>query len=78
LYVRPLHIGVDTALGVKNPDKAKMLIMSGPVGPYYPTGFKPISLSCATDTIRSAHKGTGAFKLGGYFFDYEVTTLLLF
>lgn len=40
--------------------------MAGPVGPYYPTGFKPISLSCATDTIRSAPKGTGAFKIGGY------------
>lgn len=39
--------------------------MAGPVGPYYPTGFKPISLSCATDTIRSAPKGTGAFKIGG-------------
>lgn len=40
--------------------------MGGPVGPYYPTGFKPISLSCRVDTIRSAPKGTGAFKIGGY------------
>lgn len=42
------------------------MVMSGPVGPYYPTGFKPISLSCATETIRSARKGTGSFKIGGY------------
>jgi hypothetical protein len=39
--------------------------MGGPVGPYYPTGFLPISLSCGVGTIRSAHKGTGAFKIGG-------------
>lgn len=39
--------------------------MGGPVGPYYPTGFKPISLSCRVDTIRSAPKGTGAYKIGG-------------
>jgi branched-chain amino acid aminotransferase len=40
--------------------------MGGPVGPYYPTGFKPVSLYCSEDTIRSAPKGTGAYKIGGY------------
>ena len=44
------------------------MIVTSPVGPYYATGFKPISLFCATDSIRSAPKGTGAFKLGGYSF----------
>lgn len=39
--------------------------MTCPVGPYYSTGYKPISLSCATKTIRSAPKGTGSFKIGG-------------
>lgn len=39
--------------------------MTGPVGPYYSTGFKPISLYCVTDAIRSAPKGTGGFKIGG-------------
>lgn len=60
-----MHISVDDALGVKKPDKSKLYVMGGPVGPYYPTGFKPISLSCRVDTIRSAPKGTGAFKIGG-------------
>ncbi len=45
--------------------------MTGPVGSYYSTGFKPISLSCATDTIRSAPKGTGSYKIGGYFIYYK-------
>jgi branched-chain amino acid aminotransferase len=65
LYIRPLHFATDNALGVHSPNKSKLLVMSGPVGPYYPTGFKPISLYCATETIRSARKGTGAFKIGG-------------
>lgn len=65
LYVRPLHFATDNALGVHSPDTSKLLIMAGPVGPYYPTGFKPISLYCATETIRSAPKGTGSFKIGG-------------
>jgi len=66
LYVRPLHFATDNALGVHSPDRSKLLVMTGPVGPYYPTGFKPISLYCATQTIRSAPKGTGAYKIGGY------------
>jgi branched-chain amino acid aminotransferase len=65
LYVRPLHLATDNALGVHSPERSKLLVMSGPVGPYYPTGFKPISLYCAQETIRSAPKGTGAFKIGG-------------
>lgn len=39
--------------------------MGCPVGPYYPTGFKPISLSCSINTIRSAPGGTGTYKVGG-------------
>lgn len=65
LYVRPLHIATDNALGVHSPNKSKLLVMTGPVGPYYPTGFKPIRLYCATEHIRSAPKGTGSFKIGG-------------
>jgi len=52
-------------LGVKKPDQSKLLIIGGPVGPYYPTGFKPISLYCAVESIRSAPKGTGSYKIGG-------------
>lgn len=65
-YIRPLHIATEPSLGVKKPSQTKLLVMGGPVGPYYPTGFKPISLSCTESSIRSAPKGTGAFKIGGY------------
>jgi len=68
---------VNDTLGVKKPEKSKLFVMGGPVGPYYPTGFKPISLSCRVDTIRSAPKGTGAYKIGGYVRPCVVTMRLL-
>lgn len=52
-------------MGIHTPEGSKLYVMTGPVGSYYSTGFKPISLSCATDTIRSAPKGTGSYKIGG-------------
>jgi len=42
-----------------------LILMGSPVGPYYPTGFKPISLSCSLNSIRSAPGGTGFYKVGG-------------
>jgi branched-chain amino acid aminotransferase len=65
LYLRPLHISMENSLGVKSPGKSKLLILGCPVGPYYPTGFEPISLSCGVGTIRSAPGGTGMYKVGG-------------
>lgn len=38
--------------------------MSTPVGPYYPTGFKPTSLYAESEHIRAAPKGAGMYKLG--------------
>lgn len=35
-----------------------------PTGPYFPTGFKPITLFAECDAVRSWPGGTGAFKLG--------------
>ncbi|MFM7853371.1 MAG: hypothetical protein ACKO96_15985, partial [Flammeovirgaceae bacterium] len=65
-------------MGVKKPDQSKLIIFGCPSGRYYPKGFKPISLSCAVDAIRSAPKGTGAFKIGGYSIFYSVIMHQLF
>ncbi len=65
LYIRPLHISMENSLGVKSPSRSKLLILGCPVGPYYATGFEPISLTCGVGTIRSAPGGTGMFKVGG-------------
>lgn len=44
-----------------------LMVMASPVGPYYPSGFKPISLAVSEKAIRSAPGGMGSFKVGGYF-----------
>lgn len=56
---------MENSLGVKSPSASMLVLMSSPVGPYYPTGFKPISLSCSLNSIRSAPGGTGYYKVGG-------------
>lgn len=76
-YIRPLHISTEVTLGIKKPTHSELFLMGGPVGPYYPTGFKPVSLSCMVSSIRSAPRGTGAFKIGGYSWSHAETMLLL-
>ena len=39
------------------PDKALLFVICSPVGPYYPTGFKPVSLYGTTEYIRAAPGG---------------------
>ena len=65
MYLRPFHISMEDSLGVKSPAKSQILIVASPVGPYYPTGFKSISLYCDLSKIRSAPGGTGMYKVGG-------------
>ncbi|THH31984.1 hypothetical protein EUX98_g2204 [Antrodiella citrinella] len=64
LYIRPTLIGTQPALGVQPPDEALLFVICSPVGPYYPTGFKPIALYGTTEFSRAAPGGIGAFKLG--------------
>jgi len=35
--------------------------VASPVGPYYPAGFKPVSLYCELEKFRAAPHGTGKF-----------------
>ena len=39
--------------------------MISPVGPYFPTGMKPVKMLCSTKHIRAAPGGMGEFKVGG-------------
>jgi len=65
LYIRPFAIATNHNLGVRAANKSMIGVVLSPVGPYYPTGFKPISLMCSLDEIRCAPGGSGSFKLGG-------------
>jgi branched-chain amino acid aminotransferase len=63
LYIRPTLIGTNGTLGVAPPSEALLFVITSPVGPYYPHGFKPVPLHGTTEYIRAAPGGTGAYKL---------------
>jgi branched-chain amino acid aminotransferase len=70
LYIRPTFIGTTASLGVKSCNQGLLYIILSPVGPYYPTGFKPVSLWACTDYSRAWVGGTGCFKVGA---NYAIT-----
>jgi len=64
LYIRPTIIGTEPTLGVTQSNRALLYIITGPVGPYYPTGFKPVSLYADPCYVRSSIGGVGSYKMG--------------
>ena len=72
LYIRPTMIGTTASLGVKGCTDALFYIILSPVGPYYPTGFKPVSLWACTEYCRAWPGGTGNSKVGP---NYGITVM---
>ena len=64
LYIRPTGIAMENTLGVKPTSDVKFFAIISPVGPYYPQGFKPVSVYCALDAVRAWPNGNGDKKLG--------------
>lgn len=64
LYIRPTLIGTEDSLGVAKSRSALLYVLTGPVGPYYPTGFKPVSLLADPKYVRSWVGGAGSYKMG--------------
>ncbi|KAL9059701.1 MAG: hypothetical protein Q9162_001002 [Coniocarpon cinnabarinum] len=64
LYLRPTMIGTQRSLGVGPPASALFYTIACPVGPYYPSGFKAVSLSADTAAVRAWPGGVGQYKLG--------------
>jgi branched-subunit amino acid aminotransferase/4-amino-4-deoxychorismate lyase len=57
LSTQPL-VGTQRAIGVGPPNEALLFVILSPVGPYYPNGFKPVSLYGTTEFVRAAPGGT--------------------
>lgn len=57
-------IGTQAALGVGASSDVLLFVICSPVGPYYKTGFKPVSLLATTKDVRAWPGGTGGYKLG--------------
>lgn len=64
LYIRPTAIATTALLGVSPPQDILLYVILSPVGPYYPTGFKPVSLFADTQHVRAFPGGAGGYKLG--------------
>jgi branched-chain amino acid aminotransferase len=64
LYLRPTMIGTQKTLNVGAPDSALLYVIASPVGPYYPTGFKAVSLEATDYAVRAWPGGVGDKKLG--------------
>jgi branched-chain amino acid aminotransferase len=65
LYIRPLLIGTGPRVGVKPADEFMLLMFVTPVGPYFKSGFAPVSMLITRDYDRAAPLGTGKYKVGG-------------
>merc|ERR1712144_35592 len=61
---RPTKIGTQRTLGVGPPGSALLYVIASPVGPYYPTGFKAVSLEATDYAVRAWPGGVGDKKLG--------------
>ena len=64
LYVRPTFIGTQKTLGIGPVGSALLYVIASPVGPYYPRGFKAVSLWATSDQVRAWKGGFGDAKLG--------------
>ncbi|KAI1141812.1 branched-chain-amino-acid aminotransferase [Hypoxylon sp. FL0543] len=64
LYLRPTLIGTQRTLGISAPGSALLFVIASPVGPYYPTGFKAVSLEATDYAVRAWPGGVGDKKLG--------------
>ena len=64
LYLRPTIIGTQRTLGVGPSASALLYLIASPVGPYFPTGFKAVSLEASSTAIRAWPGGIGDKKLG--------------
>ncbi|KAG9036265.1 hypothetical protein FRB95_009413 [Tulasnella sp. JGI-2019a] len=63
LYIRPTYIGTRPAIGVQASTHGMIFVICSSTGPYFPTGFKPITLIANSDYVRAWPGGTGEFKL---------------
>jgi branched-chain amino acid aminotransferase len=65
LYLRPFMFGSESFLGVRPAQEVTFMVIASPVGPYFASGLKPVSIWQSTHFTRAAMGGTGAAKCGG-------------
>lgn len=63
LYIRPYMFGSNPVIGVKPADEYQFRVFTTPVGPYFKSGAKPLTIK-VSDFDRAAPHGTGHIKAG--------------
>jgi branched-chain amino acid aminotransferase len=62
LYLRPLMIATEAALGVRAANEYLFAVIASPVDSYFTSAARPLALWVADDFVRAAPGGTGAAK----------------
>ena len=65
LYLRPMVIGNESRLGVKEADSYLYAVLCSPSGAYYESGLKPVPIYVEEEYVRAVRGGTGFAKTGG-------------
>jgi branched-chain amino acid aminotransferase len=65
LYLRPLMIATEPALGVRPSNEYLFILLASPAGAYFPAGVKPVTVWISDDYVRAAPGGTGFAKCAG-------------
>ncbi|TNN49728.1 Branched-chain-amino-acid aminotransferase, cytosolic [Liparis tanakae] len=65
LYIRPTFLGTEQSLGVKKASKALLYVILCPVGSYFTSETKSLSLWADPKYTRAWKGGTGNYKMGG-------------
>jgi len=62
LYLRPTYIATEPFLGVRPASTYLLYVITGPVGAYYASGFKPVKIWVETEAVRAVRGGIGWAK----------------
>ncbi|MFB7559970.1 branched-chain amino acid aminotransferase [Streptomyces brevispora] len=72
LYLRPLLIATEPDLGLRPSKRYRCVILAYPADPCFGAGFRPLSVTTSTETVRAVRGGTGEAKCAG---NYAVSLL---
>lgn len=65
LYLRPLMIATDAALGVRPSRSYRFILFGSPSGNYFPGGLEPVTVWISEEYTRACPGGTGEAKFAG-------------
>ncbi|HET8662252.1 MAG TPA: branched-chain amino acid aminotransferase [Micromonosporaceae bacterium] len=65
LYLRPFMFATEVFLGVRPAVEYLYLVIASPVGSYFASGVRPVTVWVSRDYTRAAPGGTGGAKCGG-------------